>query len=156
MYNSNMLDYFIGTPVSLQNTKNRLKIWLLWLIFFILIINTLALLFYWYSTIWWFDIFMHFMGGVFVSFLTLFLFSYTKLGDRERKETYYDYFLIAFSGVIAIGILWEMYEIFADMLFSHNQINSLDIFADLLNDVSGAIFAYIIFARVYLSPYIKI
>jgi lipopolysaccharide/colanic/teichoic acid biosynthesis glycosyltransferase len=37
------------------------------LIAVICLLNAPAMLFYWYSTIWWFDILMHFLGGFFVA-----------------------------------------------------------------------------------------
>lgn len=39
------------------------------LILFIWLINTVASSFYWYSAMWWFDIPMHILGGLFLALI---------------------------------------------------------------------------------------
>ena len=49
------------------------------LVLMIGVINVVASYFHWYWSIWWFDMPVHFMGGVFVAMLTIYIL-YKRIG----------------------------------------------------------------------------
>jgi hypothetical protein len=55
--------------VQIQKISRRL----VFLILFIFIFNLGAMKLYWYQSIWWFDMPMHFIGGVVIVFLLVYL-----------------------------------------------------------------------------------
>ena len=103
------------------------------LIFLIFIINFFANKFYWYSSVWYFDMLMHFLGGFWVGLaFLLFLF-------KENLS----FFLILkiILGVLVIGFLWEVFEILVNNTIAQNPFNVLDTASDIFFDLSGGLFA---------------
>ena len=102
---------------------------LIYLIFFILILDFLANKFFWYSSIWYLDIFMHFLGGFWVGLLFFYLFSFEKhsLGVIFR----------ALFFVFLIGVGWEVYEAFVNNAVAQNPFNFFDTASDIFFDLLG-------------------
>lgn len=97
------------------------------ILYFIVFLDILAKIFYWYYTIWWFDILMHFLGGVFIFFLLSYLFY------NKRK------ILFLLVGVLVIGLFWEVFE-----FIFNNRIGGMvfewgDTLFDLVFDALGGI-----------------
>ncbi len=104
----------------------------------IFIVNALATKFYWYSSVWYFDIIMHFIGGFWVGLLALYFHTSGRMTLALALK--------ALGAVVIIGIGWEIFEAFVDKAISANPFNVLDTAADLLFDVSGgasAVFYYL-------------
>jgi len=80
----------------------RLLIRLVSLIFFIFLLNYLAMKFYWYSSIWYLDMPMHFLGGVWLGLIFIWFF---KLNEIRIKVI-----LKIILCVLLVGILWEFFE----------------------------------------------
>ena len=120
---------------------------ILYLILFILIINFLANKFYWYSSIWYFDMLMHFLGGFWVGLAYFYLFS-TKGKPFDFTQTTYT----AIIAVLLVGLSWEIFEFLVDKTIAQNGFNFLDTTSDLLFDLAGggtAVFYF--FKRIMLS-----
>ena len=83
--------------------KKKLFIRLSTLIIFIFILNLIANKFYWYSSIWYFDMIMHFVGGFWLGLSFLWLFPIKEITFKKIVEI--------ILGILLIGILWEVYEI---------------------------------------------
>lgn len=87
---------------------------------------------------------MHIAGGIVTSLIIHYL-SSVRNGDLEKKIHYslYILFLIATTGLV--GITWEWYEYFIDIIITHRwTIDTIpgyvhaDTLADLGNDLIGA------------------
>lgn len=100
-----------------------------------------AYFFYWYSTIWWFDMPMHFTGGYFVAISIVYLLF--KIRKEKQLPTYLKLFLLVF----AVGFLWEVYEFVVDAYFNTHTIVLMDSFSDLCFDMAGAITAFFFIDR---------
>src|SRR3989344_6115892 len=61
---------------------------IVYLIFFIFIVHFFANKFYWYSSIWYFDIIMHFLGGLWVG---LFFIWFKKKPDPKSAQKMHNY-----------------------------------------------------------------
>ena len=110
----------------------------------IFVINLVGIYFKWYD-FFWFDMVLHFSGGLFVAllfskYLERHLFSQTKLANM----------LIIIGATMMIGVVWEFGEYFMNQTFSAKAsaafgmkldfIGNLDdTMSDLLMDMLGAI-----------------
>lgn len=70
------------------------------------ILNTIGTALYLYWTVIWFDMIMHFLGGLFVAlfFFSVFLFLKTKLPYMEKL-------VLGLIFSILVGLVWEYYEL---------------------------------------------
>lgn len=107
----------------------------LFLILFIFILNKGAQMFYWYTSIFWFDRMMHFLGGVFLAFLGAFLFdSFLK---KVNTKTYFFWILCI---VCIIGVGWEVFEFSVQEIVKIKELANIpDSFSDLFFDILGGI-----------------
>ncbi|MFA6257261.1 MAG: hypothetical protein WCT29_02195 [Candidatus Paceibacterota bacterium] len=99
------------------------------LIFVIFFINFSANTFYWYSSIGYFDTIVHYFGGAWVGFFTLYLSSEELPSARLVIKV-----LIS---VLLVGVCWEAYELIIDKVVSGNFLNPLDTVSDLFFDFAG-------------------
>lgn len=90
--------------------KNHLSIFVILLALVISIAHIAALNFYLYRTFWWFDIVMHFLGGLLVALTSLWV--YITI-HKEKKYSQRKTLLIAFFGIVVVGVIWEVFEYFA-------------------------------------------
>lgn len=119
-------------------TKEKIYKVSLWLVIGIFFLNALAMKYHWYFSLWWYDMPMHFLGGVFIGFLALVIF--------PKKPV-----LNAFLCVLIIGILWEVFEFSLDTFITYNPHNYLDTLSDIAFDLAGglsAVFYYLKRAKV--------
>jgi hypothetical protein len=119
-----------------QNLLKRLA----YLILFIFVINFLANTFHWYFSIWYFDMPMHFLGGLLVGFLVLYLFF-------PRISLSPSAIVKILLLVLVVGIGWEVFEVLVDNFIAQNPFNALDTFSDLFFDLSGGAFALLYFSK---------
>src|SRR3989344_5045979 len=111
--------------------KERLLKHLVLLMFFIFIADLLAKTFYWYYTVWWFDIVMHFISGFWVGLFFLYVF--------YDKNTFFRKFTAVILGVLLIGILWEIFEVYLNVVSLESfsiKDTALDMFFDLAGGLS--------------------
>ena len=92
-----------------------------------------------YFSIWWFDIMMHFLGGLLAALVFIrVLYVGNWFGYDFRKHT--TFFINILGAVLVVGLAWELFEVFAGM----TEITALDIrdtIEDLIMDTLGAIVA---------------
>jgi hypothetical protein len=107
------------------------------LLFFVGVVNWIAVSLYLYWTIWWFDMFVHFSAGACVAMASILLyFFYTKQSLPSIKTT----LKVAITSAIIIGILWEIYELVFQITYLSDGLDYyLDTSSDLLMDLSGGI-----------------
>lgn len=106
------------------------------------ILHYVALVNFLYWNVDWFDIMMHFLGGVTMAYLALFVFftsNYLPHFAKHRDNLWLVFFVVmAFTAVIGLG--WELWEIFYGMtdIFSDKFDTILDLIMDILG--AGAVF----------------
>lgn len=113
-------------------------------LFLILFIHLMATIGHWYWAVNWFDILMHFLGGLWVAMV----FGY--LNQRFFKlPNFWTRVILTFSFVALIGILWEFFEFSLDNLFFLKKWGPFqgglsDTMGDLFFDLLGGLFFLII------------
>jgi hypothetical protein len=103
------------------------------LIVAIFLINALANKFYWYSSIWYFDMIMHFLGGLWVGILAFYFFSPQTISFRL--------ILKILMMVFMVGVGWEIFEVLVDKVVFLNSFSIIDTVSDIIFDIIGGIAA---------------
>lgn len=104
--------------------------------------------FHWYFSIWYFDMLMHFLGGFWISLVLIWLWSGR---DSFRKLSANPIFKIL-SGVLIIGVLWEVFELIVNNTIAQNPFDVLDTASDLFFDLAGGTFsAFYFFKKIALG-----
>ena len=88
--------------------------------------------------LWWWDILLHFLGGLWFALLGAFLLS--RIGVRVRL-------LHCLGLALAIGLAWEVFEYIFDLGGSVFMSYRLDTIKDIVDDVLGGGFAYFLIER---------
>lgn len=107
----------------------------------VLHITANALSLYW--RLRWFDIPMHFLGGVFIAFLLIWFFywsGYTRLKTPSPRA----FFVSIIGGTIIVGIGWEVFEYLLGVSWRPEGY-WFDTIKDMSMDVIGAVIATFIF-----------
>lgn len=105
---------------------------------YVAILNTFAIEFSLYWQVWYFDIIMHFLGGLWFGFLFLAYLHHT----RRTRPLFWIIIL-----VLGIGVAWELFEFVFGIqdVFSNEHI--CDTLLDLVMDTLGAVASYLIGRR---------
>ena len=119
--------------------KKKILVRITSLILFICVLNFMAMRFYWYTSMWWFDMPMHFLGGLWVGLVFLWL--------LKPKEFNFLTILKIIFGVLIIGLSWEIFEILVNHLAAQDPFNTLDTLSDLSFDLMGASFSILYFTK---------
>ncbi len=106
---------------------------LLWAIF---TLNALAMHFFWYWTYWWFDIPMHFLGGVWLGGMTILALRRFMPEKFEKKAFVY---MAAVGMALFIGGLWEVFEFSLDTFVTMRVNDIVDTICDFGMDIAGAL-----------------
>ena len=104
-------------------------------------LQLLATHYFLYWEFWWYDIMMHFLGGLFIGtgFLWFLYFEFSHLVKRIPL------FAVTFLAVLGVGIAWEIFEYVTN---SYNASNyTLDTSLDIAMDIAGMMVAYLLFKR---------
>ena len=129
--------------MNIQMDRKRLFKIQAYLIILIFLVNSFALKFYLYYSIWYFDMFMHFLGGFWVGFFFLWLLSFKNTPlDFSMKLIYKIIFFVLF-----IGVSWEIFEILFNNIIAQNEFNIFDTISDIFFDLSGGILAVLYFLK---------
>jgi hypothetical protein len=106
--------------------------------FAVLILHIIATVFGWYETYWWFDIPMHFMGGVAIGFSSYYLLK--DFSDRDRLMVGWQplQILILISITALAAVSWEFFEFSLDRYVDTTmQPSILDTMKDLGMGIAG-------------------
>ena len=117
----------------------------------ILLLHYLAVTLFLYSYVWWFDIPMHFLGGLASGLFSLWFYS-SEIWSGGRKMTHFEVLTVALVGALIVGLVWELFEYYAGI--TQNTIGSypLDTAKDLAMDIAGGYFAHLyLVARKYFN-----
>ena len=103
----------------------------------IALLHVLAINFFLYWDIFWFDMFMHFLGGAWVALLGFWLLAFF---NRVEEFTIKNVIWVSIFFTLGIGILWEVFEAGAGVSFIGQDMWG-DAISDLLLDVVGGLVA---------------
>lgn len=76
-----------------------------------------------YNTVWWYDLFAHFLSGVLTSILALVVLNWFGI-YKEKNRGFNFLFIISFT--LMIASIWEFLEFGSDTFFGMNVQHSLD------------------------------
>lgn len=127
--------------------QKRLLKHLTFLMFFIFLANFFILKFYWYSLVWYLDIIMHLLGGLWVGLFFLYILS-------RRSRLYFSTSLVlklVFYSLI-VGIIWELYELRLNII-SSTSFNLGDTLSDILFDLLGLVVSLFYYFKIIMSEW---
>jgi uncharacterized membrane protein YjdF len=111
----------------------------------IAVVNFAAHEYYWYRLIWWFDMMMHFAGGVWLAGVAIWWRG--RMIESGAMFSLKMLFIVGVGTAFVIGVLWEGYEVIVGAVIE-GRVNALtDTLSDLLFDVLGALLTVVMAAR---------
>jgi hypothetical protein len=117
-----------------------------YLIIPLFLVNYIANKFYWYYSIWYFDMIMHFWGGICLGLALVWFLSYKNLSLELNLKLIFKILL----GVLLVGVLWEIYEVLFNNIIAQNPFNLLDTISDLFFDLAGGAFIILFFFKIIM------
>ena len=100
------------------------------------ILNELATFFSWYSLAWWFDMPMHFLGGISVFYMAAFIWA-----PALKWVPVWRYVYESVITAMLLGVLWEALELYLHLRYGSPDFILLDSFSDVFFDLSGVLAA---------------
>lgn len=117
--------------------SRRYPLVLLILLVAIAIVNYLAVLNSWYWKMRWFDMPMHFAGGMWLGATMLWWKFFSGVDIAPQRTA--DMFLWAIAGAFIVGLGWEVYEGVVALLTKGYMNGLADTLSDILLDLLGAL-----------------
>lgn len=116
----------------------------------ILILYLFALEYYLYWTVWWYDVMLHFLGGIIIGAVLVWILArfFPQSMSLRRMLT------VVVMTALTIGLGWELFEYSAGMMGGGGNLIK-DTIIDLCMDVLGSIAAYLIVYRITRKHFIK-
>ncbi len=96
------------------------------------ILNEIASFFDWYDLLWWFDMPMHFLGGLSVFYLSAVVW----IPALKIVPPWRFLFESIITGIL-LGVLWEALELYLYTHYGSPNFIPLDSFSDLAFDTAG-------------------
>lgn len=119
-------------------------------------IHAAAVYFYLYWIIGWFDVVMHFMGGMWLSLIAIWFLYFS--GKLDFNKNFF-LVLVIILGIVALGgVLWEFFEFSFDKIFLGKidkyavriglaQLSLTDTLSDLFFDLLGGLAGGLLFFK---------
>lgn len=107
------------------------------------ILHKFALMYHLYYVTDWADIIMHFLGGLLLGMITLFVFFVSGWIDVPHNRRVV--ILVTIGSVWIIGLSWELWEIWAQLIDALRD--KLDSLSDLVFDTLGGIVALVYYYK---------
>jgi len=102
----------------------------------IFVLNFLGNNFGWYSSVWYFDNIMHFLGGFWLAFMGIYIF---------KKDIPLNLVFKVLTLVFVVSVGWEIFEILVNEAIAQNPFDTINTVSDLIFDLAGggaALFYY--------------
>lgn len=132
--------------------RNSFLIQIFVLIVCIAFFHITATIFYLYWSIWWYDLPLHFLGGIFITLGSLWSLFFSGYVRAIRVRNPFSLLLIALVITFSVGILWELFEFAVGPDFAR-QGYVADTVVDLIMDIAGSLTGYLFF---YFMKYEKV
>lgn len=113
-------------------------------------IHTIALNLFLYFEFWWLDIVMHFLGGLLISLV--FLWIYTRFGFYEKTKSDSSkcakckIITLMFVSILIIGLAWEIFEITTQITLVDLENYRIDTLSDFIMSLIGGLSGYLYFS----------
>jgi hypothetical protein len=111
----------------------------------IAVVNAAALYWHLYFYLRWFDIPMHFIGGLWTALFALSMYYRLPLARHDWSPWFIGALGVASTMIVGLG--WELFEFNLDTIVGFSDRNHGDTLADLVMDLLGAIIAATVFIR---------
>ncbi|MDO8594752.1 MAG: hypothetical protein Q7R93_04560 [bacterium] len=129
--------------------RTRLLSTLAILVCVIAILHILATIFFLYWTFWWYDIILHFLGGIFVGLLVLWLRFFSGYFGTPALPSTTSVLSFVLVATLGIGIGWEAFERLLGHTFSVEGY-WFDTNLDVILDFVGSLVAFWFFKSRYM------
>lgn len=116
------------------------------LVLFIFFFNLVATYLHLFFLIWWLDIPVHILGGLWVALTTLVVYYRSEYVARKDHSPLFA-ISVALCSALIIGLFWEVYEFVVDRAMATNDLQLGDTLKDLCDDLFGGALAAWIFVR---------
>ena|SRR3989344_2463617 len=124
--------------------KDRFFILLFFALVVVGVVHVTGNLFFLYWKFPWLDIISHFFGGFWVGGAALLIYSRTHINRFDSKKWLHVILLALVTG-LAVGVMWEIFEVFIELTNLPNEKYFSDTVADLVFDTIGAFIAALSF-----------
>lgn len=109
------------------------------------ILQNLAIIFNLYWVLPWFDILMHFLGGVLIALTSVCVFAIITKQSEEIIISKKFFRNLVFIFVLIVGVLWEVWEFYYGLSFTNSHNGLMDTIGDIFMDLVGAGTVYALF-----------
>jgi len=93
-----------------------------------------------YSTIWWWNVLFHFLGGISMATSGFFILQIAKRFHKITSSSPVIDAVLIILFTMSIAVCWEFYEFLSDTyLYTHSQVSNFDTMKDLCMGTLGAI-----------------
>jgi hypothetical protein len=108
--------------------------------------NLIATYWHLFFLIWWLDIPVHILSGMWVALLFLALYYHA---DHIGRKEHSVFFVVVFAlcSALVIGLLWEVYEFVIERSMDSGDVRLDDTLKDLCDDLIGGAIAAWLFVR---------
>lgn len=111
---------------------------------FMFVTDMVATKFFLYYSISWFDMMMHFLGGLWVGLFFIWFF--------PPKDTSFVSIVKIFLFVLFVGILWEFFELYVNNFLARMSFNPRDTLSDIFFDLGGGLLAVLYLFKSGVMP----
>ena len=110
----------------------------------------------WYFYHWWFDLVMHFLGGLFIGLTVWWLYQLFFTLLATKKLSLRSSFILMIGAILIMGLGWELFEFSVDEYWDTHlniklievlQVSQEDTSSDLLFDILGGVTAWLMVNR---------
>jgi len=109
------------------------------LMFFMFFTHKGAEKFYWYNSVSYFDMIMHFLGGLWLGLFFTYVYSINKINLGQIT--------IILSSVLLIGLSWEVFEFIVNNVIAKTPFDLLDTISDIFWDLMGGFISILYFLK---------
>lgn len=104
------------------------------------VLHKIALVLFLYWTVSWFDILMHFLGGLLIGLISIFIFFILRFVSIPKNHIL-NVFIITVGSVLIVGLVWELWEVFVGL--TNVLKDQVDTAIDIVMDLIGASAAFL-------------
>ena len=126
-------------------TPSSTRIWLASVAIVIVVVNFIATMLHWYYFIWWFDMPMHFLGGVFTALIGM-TFGFRFIARTYHRDPHHALFSVILL-VLVVGVGWELYEVLMQSISGTKFVTAVDSVSDIFFDLAGGLATLVLFAH---------
>lgn len=110
--------------------------------FVVAALHAAAYEYYFYWSMWWYDIMMHGLGGLLIGLIAAWAITFPL---REKLKVSRFFFIVGVT--LFVGILWEVFEYTVGTYANYNSFNSyvFDTMTDIGMDTAGAFVATLLY-----------